>query len=162
MLFCTQLCLKNATLEHVIDEMLSPQDFEQRKDLLLVLNDYLRNKMSLSSVEKLKGKKIIPVRMVTKPRDQTTLKNYNRHVWYLADRPSLQESFKEKVWLIDFPVGVVQKLSPLVKAMELEDHLLSNAVEVETECCGDPIFDQDRTMDFRKRVQFLMRLVSLS
>ena len=80
LLFCTQLCLKNATLEHVIDELLSPKDFEQSKKLLRVLNDYLRNEKSLSSVEKLKGKKIIPVRIVAKPRDQTTLKNYDRDV----------------------------------------------------------------------------------
>lgn len=162
LLFCTQLRLKNATIEHVIDEILSPQDFERRKELLLVLNNYLRSKRSSLSVEKLKGKMIIPVRMVAKPRDQTALKNYDRHVWYLADKPSLQESFKEKVWLIDFPLDVVRKLSPLVKAMGLENYLLSNAVEEETECCGDPILDQDRTMDLRKRVLFFMRLVSLS
>jgi hypothetical protein len=158
-LFCTLLGLKNANLEHVIDELLSrPEpDFDGRKKLLLVLNEYLRNKMSSSAIEKLKGGEIIPVKMVRKPKDQTNLMNYDRDTWYLADKTSLQESFKEKVWLIDFPVDVVRKLSPLVKAMKLEDYLLTvwgvTAIKLKrrigniegTEDSGDVVFKETTT-----------------
>jgi hypothetical protein len=161
------LGLKNATLEHVVDEILNPQSRDlnqqaaQQKQLLLVVNDFLRRNVSSGPFEKLMGKDV-PVVKSAPGREMSDRVNYDRHIWYFAHRPSLRESFKEKVWLIDFPADVVRKLSPLIKAMGLEDYRLSAAVVEETECNGDPILDQDRTMDLRARAQYFMRSVLFS
>ena len=164
-LFCTLLGLKNATLEHVVDEILNPQSRDlnqqaaQQKQLLLVVNDFLRRNVSSGPIEKLMGKDVIPVVKSAPGREMSDLVNYDRHIWYFTDRPSLHESFNEEIWLLDFPVDVVRKLSPLIKAMRLEEYRLSAAVVEETECNGDPILDQNRTIDLRARAQYFIRSV---
>jgi hypothetical protein len=86
--------------------------------------------------------------------------DHDTDLWYLADKPSLQASFEEDVWLADFMVREVRSLS-LVKTLNLEDHILSKAVEEEMASSGEPIFDQARTMDLRKRAIYFTRFVQL-
>jgi hypothetical protein len=163
-LFCTRLKLPNAKIDNVVTELLSlPTSgcFNKHKELLMVLNEYLDNGSPSTAILRLKDKDVIPV---IEPyqigeRANTCLVNYNRHLWYFADRVSLQESFKGKLHLIDFTVAEVRRLSPLIKAMDLESFLLSKAVVETTEFCWDPIYDPDGTMDLRSRAKYFTRLV---
>lgn len=163
-LFCTRLKLHNAKIDNVVTELLSLPNsgcFNKHKELLMVLNDYLDNGSPSTAILNLKGKDVIPV---IEPyqmgeRAKTRLMNYNRDLWYFADRVSLQESFKGKLYLIDFTVFEVRRLSPLIKAMGLECFLLSNAVVETTEFCGDPIYDPDGTIDLRSRAKYFTRSV---
>jgi len=163
-LFRTRLKLQNAKIDDVVTELLSlptSRCFNKHKELLLVLNDYLHKDSPSTSIQKLKGKDVIPVTKSHRIEDRTNscLMNYDKDLWYLADRVSLQESFKGKLHLIDFTVSEVRKLSPLIKAMDLEEYLLSEAVVETTEFCGNPIYDQDGTMDLRNRAKYFTRLV---
>lgn len=163
-LFCTRLKLQNAKIDDVVTELLSlPTSgcFNKHKELLLVLNDYLDKGSPSDPILKLKDKDVIPVTKSLRVKERTNacLMNYNKDMWYFADRVSLQESFKGKLYLIDFTVAEVRRLSPLIKAINLEDYLLSKAVVETTEFCGDPIYDQDRTMDLRNRAKYFTRLV---
>lgn len=163
-LFCTRLKLQNAKIDDVVTEILSlPTSgcFNKHKELLLVLNDYLDNGSPSAAIRKLKGKDVIPVTKSHRIEEQTNacLMNYDKDLWYFADRVSLQESFEGKLYLIDFTVAEVRRLLPLIKAMNLESYLLSRAVMETTEFCGDPIYDQDGTMDLRNRAKYFTRLV---
>ena len=133
---------------------------DRRKDILLVLNDYLDRGLSSASIKKLRGQNIIPVAKRIRTGEDRCLMNYDQDIWYLADRSSLLECFKKKVWLIDFPVEVVRRLSPLVTALNVENYVLSKAVEETTECCGDAILDQGHTIELRERVRFFIRFVA--
>jgi hypothetical protein len=161
-LFYDKLSLRNATIDHVINELelLSPTAaLTVRKELLLVLNDYVARSVPNSSILRLKDKNIIPVGFGDSEW-KYRLMNYNRNVWYLADRTSLRDSFDGKVWLLEFTVEEVRKISPLIKAMDLEDYLLSKAVVETTETVGDPISDPDQTLELRQRSQYLTRSVT--
>lgn len=161
-LFCDKLLLKNATVDHVINELelLSlTAALTVRKELLLVLNDYIARGAPKSSILRLKGKSIIPVGFGDSEW-KYRLMNYNRDVWYLADRTSLRNSFDGIVWLLEFTVEEVRKISPLIKVMDLENYLLSKAVVETTETVGDPISDPDQTLQLQRRSQYLTRSVT--
>lgn len=164
-LFVTRLEVKNANITHVIEQILHFASEEETpsdrfKETLLVLNEYIsRSDKMPDSLAKLKGKEIIPVARKSPDGYEHKFMDHDTDLWYLADKPSLQASFEEDVWLADFTVSEVRNLSPLISALGLEDYILSKAVEEEMESRGEPIFDQARTMDLRKRAIYFTRLV---
>jgi hypothetical protein len=90
----------------------------------------------------LKAEEIIPVKKRRFGGYDLKIMDHDTDLWYLADKLSLQASFEEDVWLADFTVSEVRSLSPLIKAMDLEAYILSEAAEEEMESSGEPIFDQ--------------------
>ncbi len=154
-LFQKCLLLGNVTLDHVIKELQSVTDstsFHTLQELLLLLNKYLTSKDSPKRLSGLRGKKIIPV---TKPGGEDRM-DYNKDIWYFADRPSLWDHFNGKVPLIAFDVKTVKKLTPLIDAMELSEYTLSAAMEQEFKTVGLEIEDRERTDDLRKRARYFV------
>jgi hypothetical protein len=82
---------------------------------------------------------------------------YDKHVFYLADRSSLLESFRGKVPIADFTVNEVRRLSPLIDAMDLKDWLLSEAATETSQACGDPVYDEERTIELRQRTKYIFQ-----
>jgi hypothetical protein len=161
-LFVDRLGLRNASLIDVVDELLNLSvlcSLERRKELILMLNGYLgKNSSHLEQIQKMKGKHIIPVRKNSESGEEQKFVSFDEDGWYLADRPSLQESFSGMIWLSDFTIQEVRSLGPLIEAMGLRDQRLSQAVEEDTECIGDPIRDEEQTRALRQRASYLPRL----
>jgi hypothetical protein len=151
-LFQTCLLLGNATLDHVIKELQSvttSTSFHALKELLLLVNKYLKPDGPPSCLSSLKGKKIIPV---TKPGGEDRMA-YGTQVFYLADRQSLWDRFNGKIPLIAFDVGTVRKLSPLISAMKLSKWSLSAAVKQNLEIVRPKIKDKERNNNLRERAR---------
>ena len=164
-LFCSCLAVGNATIDHVVAEIISlnAANTTKCKELLILLNEYLATGSPMLAINKLKGKRFIPVTDSASSDDLqvSILKNYNEDIWYYPDRPSLYNSFVGKVPLLDFSVQEVRKLSPLINALGHKYRRLSEAVEEATESSGDPIYDSLSTRDLQKRSQYFVRYVSL-
>jgi hypothetical protein len=120
---------------------------------LLLLNKYLTPESPSDCLDKLKGKKIVPV---TRFGNEHRM-NYDHDIWYFADRPSLFDRFDGKVPLISFDVKSVQKLSLLIDAMDRSQYLLSAAVTQDLKTIGLKIDYKERTADLRERARYLVR-----
>lgn len=161
-LFCNRLALRNATIDHVVDELLSLRRSNHTgklKELLFFLNDYLLRGALHSAVHKLKGTIVIPVVSeyeALEDADYLWLA-YDKHVFYLADRSSLLERFRGKVPIADFTVNEVRRLSPLIDAMDLKDWLLSEAATETTQACGDLVYDEERTIELGQRTKYIFQ-----
>ena len=155
-LFRVYLHVENVNRHHVIKELqcaTSTTSFESLEQLLLLLNKHLKPDSSQDCVFDLRGKKIIPVR---KPDGSLCRLSYDQDIWYLADRPSLWDSFTGKLPLISFGVKTVQKLNPLINAMNLREKLLSEADKQKLEKVGDQIYDEEKTRDLCGRVHYFL------
>jgi hypothetical protein len=140
----------------VIKELLSVKtstSVPRLQQLLLLLNNYLPSNPSPGCLSKLKRKKIIPI---TTP-DGPERMDYNSDWWYLADRQSLWDRFNGKIPLISFDVETVQKLSPLITAMDLSKYLLSASVNQKLTTAGPKIADMERTNDLRARARYFVQ-----
>ena len=155
--FRTSLKLGNATLDHIIKELqtvTSDTSFDTLRQLLLLLNGYLTLETLPSRISELEGKKIIPV---TTPSGEVRM-DYDKNIWYLADKTSLWERFKGKIPLIAFDdVRTVRTLKPLINAMKVSSHILSEAVNQTLEIVGLKIKDEERTTDLRERAQYFVQ-----
>lgn len=150
-LFRNHLKLGNVTLDHVIQELecvTSSTSFSRLEELLLLLNRYLRKGSPKNCLSKLKGKEIIPVR---EPNGTLCRMTYDSKHWYLADRQKLWHCFDGKLPLITFDVTTVRNLDPLIQAMDLSGHLLSEADTQSLEAIGDIIYDEERSLELRRR-----------
>ncbi len=134
--------------------MIPSQNFDRHKDLLIALNQYLINGTSSRSLRSLRGTPAIPV---SRGNADTRVVSYDAGGWYIADRPSLRESFMGRVYLMDFSIVAIGTLKPLIGAMGLENRLLSNAVVESTESDGQAIIDTNWTESIRCRAQYFTR-----
>jgi len=153
-LFRTYLRLSDVTRDHVIKELLqttSATSFDRLQELLLLLNEHIDSKSPKDCLSQLKGKKIIPVRETD---GELCRMDYNSDLWYLPYRQNLLDSFNGSLPLMAFEVKTVKALKPLIKAMALQDYLLSVADTSTTEVVGAKIFDESKTLDLRKRVRY--------
>ena len=97
-LFWDKLLLRSATIDHVVDELelLSPKaDLMVRKELLLLLNDYIAQGAPESSIIRQKHKKIFPINS-SSSECKYDLQSYSRRFWYLADRTICERALTEK------------------------------------------------------------------
>ncbi|PVH86308.1 hypothetical protein DL98DRAFT_650337 [Cadophora sp. DSE1049] len=155
-LFRNCLHLEDANLGHVIKELEGVTDstsFHKLQQLLLLLNQYLSSKDLSSCLSSLIGKKIIPV---TTSAGEKRM-NYNRDIWYFADRQSLWDRFNGKIPLISFDVRTVGRLTSLINAMGLSDFLLSKKVKQKIDFVGLKMKDKERTYDLRERARYFVR-----
>ena len=134
--------------------MTSSASFSRLEELLLQLNEYLRKGSPKNCLSKLRGKDIIPVRM---PNGSLCRMTYGSDTWYLADRQKLWDCFDGRLPLITFDVTTVRKLDPLIQAMDLSDKLLSKAGEQTLEAIGDLIYDEERSLELRRRASYFQR-----
>ena len=134
--------------------MTSSTSFRRLEELLLQLNRYLRKGSPKNCLSKLKGKKIIPVR---KPDGTLCRMNYDSDVWYLADRQKLWDCFDGKLPLITFDVTTVRKSDPLIQAMDLSNYLLSEVDSHTLDAIGDIIYDEERSLELRRRASYFQR-----
>jgi hypothetical protein len=162
-LFNKCLGLGNATIDHVVEEIIGlPAAGSTRcKELILLLNEYLAAGSPPSAINRLKGRRFIPITDTSSSNDfqVVVLRNYDEDIWYLPDRPSLYNSFDGKVPLLDFSIQEVRKLAPLIDAMGIRDRRLSKAVKETMESSGDSIFDSDKTRELQRRSQYFVRYV---
>jgi hypothetical protein len=154
-LFYTHLELRDATIDDVVNELIdrstTPSTTDQ-KSLLLALSRFLYDGASKDSIKELSGIGIFPIRTV---KGKSRLMNYNSDTWYIPDREHLRESFDGKVPLLDFTFREVQESTPLFKAMNLEDSLLSEAVLEITRVDGKSKRDYEREEQLRERMKYL-------
>jgi hypothetical protein len=121
------------------------------EELLLQLNEYLRKESPKNCLSKLRGKDIIPVKM---PNGTLSRMTYGSGTWYLADRQKLWHCFDGRLPLITFDVTTVRKLDPLIQAMNLSKMLLSKADAATLEANGDLIYDDERSLELRRRASY--------
>jgi hypothetical protein len=156
-LFQSRLLLTDATIKDVIYELQRvtiSTSLHTLQQLLLLLNRHLTLLSTPHDyLSELKGKKIIPVTT----RDGERRMNYNKNIWYFADRQSLWDRFHGKIPLISFDVKTVRKLKQLIDAMELSEYFLSAAVESKLDLVGLKIADKERTDDLRERARYLVQ-----
>lgn len=156
-LFRDHLKLGIVTLDHVITELDCVADtvsLGRLRELLLLLNKYLKKNSAADCLSKLKYKRIIPVR---EPDGSLVRRAFGMPIWYLADQLNLFDSFKGKLAFIDFDVATVLTLKPLIQAMDKEDWTLSGSDESQLETEGDEILDQERMVELRTRAHYFLR-----
>jgi hypothetical protein len=137
-----------------LDCVTSSTSFSRLEELLLQLNEYLRKESPKNCLSKLRGKDIIPVKM---PNGTLSRMAYGSGTWYLADRQKLWDGFDGRLPLITFDATTVRKLDPLIQAMDLSDKLLSKAGEQTLEAIGDLIYDEERSLELRRRASYFQR-----
>jgi len=162
LLFRNYLKLGNATIDHVVREIQylpSATTINRRKTLLLLLTQYIRPGASTAFLGPLRSIRFIPVIDVV-GNPEYGLADYERDIWYAADRTSLLASFRRKVPIIDFDVDEVTTLLPLIKAIARENYLLSKAVVETLSPVGFTILDEDSVVfELRERAKFLLSYV---
>lgn len=153
-LFRDYLKVGNVTLDHVVHELecvTTSTSVGRLEELLLHLNRYLGKTSPQNCLVKLKGKSIIPVKNLD---GVVCFMTYDSDSWYLADRQRLRDCFDGKLPLITFDVATVRKLSPLIQAMDLSKRLLSEVDTPSLEATGDRIYDEERSLELRRRVLY--------
>ena len=155
-LFKSYLMLRNVDVGVIVIELRYFSDdasTERLKELLLLLNKYLKRKVPSDLMSDLREKKIFPVKNLAGDIDRRSYDEYN---WYFADRQSLWDSFNGKLPLLDLDVKTVRALRPLIEALAMIRWQLSEADETKLEKVGDPIRDDEKTQDLKQRaVHFL-------
>jgi hypothetical protein len=148
-LFQRYLEVGNVDANHIVRELCARNttQFERLKELLILLSKYLKDPFPQTLVPSLQGMAIFPVRTL----DGSVVSMRYEDVWYIADRPSLRASFSEKLSLLDFDVKTVRTLQPLITALDITSRLLSIADEPKLEKIGTPIYQEQKTMDLRRR-----------
>lgn len=148
--------LQNATIDDAIQELLtlrvqaSPR--VRYKELLLMISEFLREGSLASTAKKLSKQYVVPTRLGDKIFNATF-----EQVWYIPDRTSLTNCFEKTVHLMDFTVGEVGKLLPLISAMGLTTRLLSKAVHGYAEPHGFATPDEEKTRDLVEKAKHIIR-----
>ena len=127
------------------------------KNLLLLLNEYLRNGSPAASVQRLKDIKVFPVIFRHEQDLHEIMFQDHRQTWYIADTSILQQAFVDKVRLMHFTIAEVKLLTPLINAMGLKEKLISRAVEQRMEKIGNPVIDESKTLEIKSRASYLFR-----
>lgn len=155
-LFCEILQIGNSTSEQIVNELETlplSAPIPDRKELLLQLNEHIERSRLQPFVPQFRNKVIVPVAR----DDVIRIESYDSSEWYLADWKSLRDSFRGKIWLLEFTVEEVRKSSALINAMCWENKLLSTVVRVSQRPVGDPVLDLGLTAKLRERAEYLMR-----
>jgi hypothetical protein len=143
------LALGDVEANHIVGELraTSTTQIERLKELLVLLNKYLKDPFPQNLVTTLQGMAIFPVRTL----NGSVVSMRYEDVWYMADRPSLRDSFSGKLCLLDFDVKTVRTLQPLIIALDKTSRLLSIADEPKLERIGTPTYHDQKTSDLRLR-----------
>lgn len=83
--------------------------------------------------------------------------DYYKQIWYFGEKQSWWDRFQGKIPLIFFDMKTVRELTPLIKAMNLPDHLLSATVKADRKIVGLKVLDKEKTDDLRQRAQYFVR-----
>ncbi|KAK3700516.1 hypothetical protein LTR37_015917 [Vermiconidia calcicola] len=162
-LFVDQLGLKSATASDVVRELqdLSGNDgeIEWIKELLKTLNTSVGGRSADDIIKTLYNNtlKILPVRS-----NGSSLRSCTDIDWFIADRTSLEECFKDKVALLDFERIAIAQLRPLLEKLALQQRFLSANFTENTKAEGESTFHQAFTDHLRSKASFISRLVDTS
>jgi hypothetical protein len=151
-LFRRYLGLGDVDASHIVRELcaINTTQIERLKELLILLSKSLKDPFPQHLVTTLQGIAIFPVRTL----HGNVVSMIYEDVWYIADRPSLRESFSGKLSLLDFDVKTVRTLQPLIAALDKTSRLLSIADEPNLEKIGTPIYCAQKTIDLRRRAVY--------
>jgi hypothetical protein len=156
-LFVDYLELGSIDGDDIIDDI---RDLDARIDeiprikaLLKALSRFIKRKPDdVSLVDDLGGEeKIWPV------VDTTLHLRAFADKWFIADRERLQTCFQGKVPLLDFGRHDVQRLEPLLSKLELDEWMISQHVEEETQTVGVPVYQEILTAHLRSKARFISR-----
>ena len=157
-LFKLKFRLEDATAVDVVQELENVKCHVEHvdliKELLIALNSLIPTDADgAKTVRTLKkfAKKIMPVKG-SKERLQSTEKD---EVWFIADRPRLEECFTDSVALLDFNHEEISKLKPLFNKPGVEWRYLSKTFTEETVALGDLVFHQAFTDSLRSKATFI-------
>ncbi|KAK1655998.1 hypothetical protein BDP81DRAFT_388853 [Colletotrichum phormii] len=116
------------------------------------LNDDLRGKM--------RDLKIFPMASTAESSGEAPSVVYRSidKDWYIGDRSVLRRAFVGKVDILNFDIGDIDKLMPLIKWLSLDNKLLSAAVQQRTVNVGSPVYNRGWSNDIRKRARYIALL----
>ena len=89
-----------------------------------------------------------------KQRYDKLLNTYNTS-WFIADRPSLHDSFHGKLPLLALPMEDVSILEDLFRVLRLDGRLLSKQTTSRTQAKGRVIMDWASTFSLRSKAPFI-------
>ncbi|KAK0612007.1 hypothetical protein B0T14DRAFT_339770, partial [Immersiella caudata] len=164
--FCNVLRVEDETLTTVETELRQVEASDRLEsilDLFKAISSYAEQSKGLlhSTVDtSLKDHEIFPI---TSPSLSCTFESLRsglgNEIWFIADRHHLRESFEGVVSLLAFGVNDVARIAPGLRAMGLENRLLSKQVENVTKVKGSSGLHPRYTADLRRRARFIVSLL---
>jgi len=108
----------------------------------------------------LKEHRIFPVTNTVLAWTFESLKSgLGNEIWFIADRHHLWKSFDGVVPLLAFGVDDIGRISPALRAMGLENRLLSKRVEDVTMVRGNSRLHPRYTASLRRKAKFIIRYI---
>ena len=162
-LFCTCLGVKNADVYHVINELCSLEgaeiNYERVKAIIFGINAHLGERVKIDELDliDLKNKKVFPIYQTEHGTRVTKFCRYKEDMWFIPDRESLVESFRGKVWLLDFTVFESKELEKFFESFDLTRRKLSRNVQERTVVDGDAVYNDEYTTIFRQKTEHILR-----
>lgn len=156
--FVTVLGVSRLTIDMVYDELytVDPASTSVKlvKDYLWSMNAFLETGLPAQSSERLLKKRILPIRY---PDGDTRLVAANIE-FAIVDRQPLQDLFRDRVKLLDFSLGEVHELRPLLDWMNLTDRFLSRLTTANTIVNPDFVYPlTDPVRAIRRKAHALTR-----
>ncbi|KAF2475109.1 uncharacterized protein BDR25DRAFT_99983 [Lindgomyces ingoldianus] len=163
-LFCNTLGLKDAEIEHLVNEISEIRASDQLPyitELFSELEKMIKDETPEYELGRLTPRAVLPVQdgyMVASSAFRLVSPNAGSQ-WYIPDRPHLESSFRGKVPLLAFPASEVSKLKRLIKLLHLESRKLGNCVTGTARTEGRILPFREWTDSLRAKADCILRLV---
>ncbi|KAF4633144.1 hypothetical protein G7Y89_g4978 [Cudoniella acicularis] len=164
-LFCSILGVYDNDIELLLAEagkINTSSNLTDIAHLLIRISNALmgRSVETLRLIQKLTSANIFPVRTSAEEGkfDRLTSKDDPRD-WFIADRPHLLGSFREKITLLAFTIEEVSQLDNLFGVFRLDHRRLSRVASGRPRPRGELSRNEDYAEDFRQKAAFVARLV---
>ncbi|KAF4971125.1 hypothetical protein FSARC_1958 [Fusarium sarcochroum] len=128
--FVNKLGVVSLTPRMVYDELRksSPSNIKETKMALFASNEFLETAPIYLDPEPVRKAKVFPVR---NPDGTSVLSSIDMD-FAIGDRDNLRAKFEDKISLLDFELGDVCRLKPLIDWLRLQDRYLSRCVQEDT------------------------------
>lgn len=166
-LFCNQLEVRPATIEHVADELCSLQEensegiVQRCEELLMILKQHLTGGSELPAPQflRLRHARIFPVMKARDPskplaEPRMILRALGDEDWYIPDRFTLEVAFRGKVDILKFSIRSVILLDSLFSKLSLQKKYLSFVIDETVNPRGAIRKDPRKDRDLNIRTQY--------
>ena len=142
---------------------IQPTDnLKQIAEILIALSKYLDIPNSSSAVQSLLDARIFPV-VVGNGRSNFDMlcSATEGETWFIADRAHLKESFEGLVPLLAFNPTTIEQIRPLIDAMNISHHVLSNSARGVSKTEGKVESSHEYTSSLHQKSIYISRSVTL-
>ncbi|RMZ14609.1 hypothetical protein D0860_02069 [Hortaea werneckii] len=162
-LFYRTLSIKAANAADVIDEMErldATAEATSKAVKLLMALDKQMHVVDEIKVAKERLHKNSNIFLVQGKDGLTSRRSLNDRSWFIADRPSLKERFKDKVDLLALEVDKVKECTNLMQRLELDTRALSKCAREKMVLKGEKKLNQELTDYVRVRAKYVALLAN--